>query len=95
MIEIKKSKVDGLHCYQVVVTKMFHGPTHRPILSAKLGLMADGRPVGNMEIEDLPEDLTEIAEDLLKAVEEVVVSTVSEEAATSKPEKPKSLIEEF
>jgi hypothetical protein len=98
MIEIKDVKIDGLHCYEVTVLKYYHGPTHRPTVKAKLGLTVDGRPVGNMEIEDLPDDLEEPANALLAAVEKVMLDTVSvaegspTETAASKP---KGIIEEF
>ena len=99
MIEFDKSRINGLKCVRVNVDWHFHGPTHTPSVSAEIVYMSDGKPLGTVTVDNLSEDVPELAKGLIKSIEEefakhIQASGVDKEL-TKKTENIKGLVKEF
>ena len=97
MKKLENVKIDSILCYEVHVTKHFHGPTHRPRVSAKVGYRVGDWPCGSADVNDVDEseEVQEAANRLIEAIESSFINRVagSEELSEEKvSEKIKSLV---
>jgi hypothetical protein len=97
MKKIDNVKIDSLLCYEVQVSKHFHGPSHRPRVSAKIGFRVGDWPCGSADVNDVDEsdEVQEAANRLIEAIESTFLTRVAETEELSEEkvnEKIKGLI---
>lgn len=100
VISFNSSAINGMKCVTVTVTHHFHGPTHNPQVSAEIVYLADGKPLGQVTVDDFNNnDLTELANNLVNEVEKEFAKHISAEGLnkdiTQKRESIKGLVKEF
>lgn len=99
MIEFDKSRINGIKCVGVSIDWHFHGPTHTPRVSAEIVYLSDGKPLGTVTIDNVSEEIPELAKGLVDSIEKefakhIQASGVDKELAR-KPENIKGLVKEF
>ena len=98
MIEFDKSRINGFKCVSVEVNHHFHGPTHRPRVSANIVYLVDGKPSGQVTVDNFEEALSELAHAIVSKVEEEFAAHIGADDKSEKTKQTteiKGLVKEF